>query len=218
MISLRKLSVLREGTPVLNNISLDIALGESIALCGPSGCGKSTLLKTLLGGCHWKEGEFLFEGDKVTAATIQKIRKRSGYIGQENALGGVSVLDAIKQPFQFAAHRSRLFPENEMQRLMQMFSLSEELLERKPSSLSGGQQQRVAIIRVLLLKPDMIIADEPTSALDAETRDAVIQEILATGRTVISTSHDPVWLSHCDRVIFMDNGQIMKEERDVRYG
>ena len=101
-------------------------------------------------------------------------------------MSGPSVREALERPFMFAVYKDRSFPDQELVRLMHRFNLPEELLERHPSSLSGGQRQRFAIVRVLLLKPQLIIADEPTSALDADSRNSVIRELLHSGKTIIS--------------------------------
>ena len=213
MIKLEGLNIVRRGNPVIRNSSLTIEKGQSVALQGPSGCGKSTLLKTLVGGCEWQSGHYLFNHKPVTPGSIQAVRLKTGYIGQENALSGATVIEALQRPFSFRAFRHRLFPEQKLYSLMDYFLLSRSLLDQHPSTLSGGQKQRFAIIRVLLLEPEFIIADEPTSALDAESRDNVIEELLGTGQTVISASHDQHWLDRCERIVMMDNGQIIGDKQ-----
>lgn len=215
MIKLEGLQVVRNGTPVIKESSLTVHKGQSVALRGPSGCGKSTLLKTLVGGCEWQAGRYLLNNEPVTPDNIHRVRLKAGYIGQENALSGPTVLAALQRPFSFRAYRRKSFPEQLLNRLIERFQLSGDLLSHHPSTLSGGQKQRFAIIRVLLLEPELIIADEPTSALDAESRKGVIGELLGNGRTVISTSHDQDWLDQCERIVMMNNGQIIGEKQDV---
>ena len=215
MLKVKHLQATRNGNVMLENINLDIRAGQSYALQGASGCGKSTLLKTLIGGCPWQAEAFLFNGQLVSSDNIQIVRQSTGYIGQENALFGVSVDTCLKQPFEFAAYKNRSFPKAELDRLMQTFSLSESLLKKSPSELSGGQRQRFCIIRALLLRPKLLIADEPTSALDKNNRDAVIDELLNRKHTIISTSHDQQWLDNCDQLIFMSEGRIIRELEHV---
>ena len=215
MLKVNQLQAMRNGKLVLEDISLEIPAGTTCALQGPSGCGKSTLLKTLVGGCHWQATEFLFNGLSITPDTIQMVRQSAAYIGQENPLFGSSVEECLKQPFQFAAYRNRIFPQTELERLIQQFSLPKTLLQKSPSELSGGQRQRFCIIRALLLQPKLIIADEPTSALDQYNRNAVIDELLNQKHTVISTSHDQQWLDCCDQRIFMREGRIIREPEYV---
>ena len=215
MLKVKQFRAIRNGSPVLEDISLEILPGTSCALQGPSGCGKSTLLKALVGGCHWQADEFIFDGQPITKASIQTIRQSAAYIGQENALSGSSVEECLKQPFQFTAYKNRTFPQTELKRLIQKFSLPQALLQKKPSELSGGQKQRFCIIRALLLQPKLIIADEPTSALDKNNRSAVIDELLSQKHTVISTSHDQEWLDCCDQLIFMNEGRIVREPEYV---
>ena len=215
MLKLEGLQVVRDGTLILKRINLDVKRGQSIVLQGPSGCGKSTLLKALVGGCEWQADRYIVDDESVRPDTIQTIRQKTGYIGQENALSGSSIREALMRPFSFKIHRNKSFPKEELQRLIHAFNLSTSLLDRHPSQLSGGQKQRFAIIRVLLLKPALIIADEPTSALDADSREGVLEELLNGGYTVISTSHDPFWLNKCDKIIAMNDGQIVKEVQNV---
>ena len=215
MIKLEGLQVVRNGIPVIKKSSFTVHKGQSVALQGPSGCGKSTLLKTLVGGCEWQADRYLFNNELVTPASIHRVRLKAGYIGQENTLSGATVLEALQRPFSFRAYRGQLFPEQTLYRLIDRFQLSIDLLSHHPSTLSGGQKQRFAIIRVLLLEPELIIADEPTSALDAESRDSIIEELLGNERTVISTSHDQAWLDQCKRIVMMNNGQIIGEKQNV---
>lgn len=215
MLKVKQLQATCSGRQILQGINLNIQSGQSIALQGPSGCGKSTLLKTLVGGCSWQAEEFTFADQKITPDLIQVVRQSAGYIGQENAPSGSCVLDFLKQPFLFAAYKNRTFPQTEMERLMKKFLLSEQLLHQPPATLSGGQRQRFCILRILLLKPMLIIADEPTSALDKENRMAVMDELLNQKRTVISTSHDQQWLDACDELIFMNEGRIVREAEYV---
>ena len=212
MLDIKGLQVTREGIRILDGIDLMVRKGQSVALRGPSGCGKSTLLKALVGGCRWQADHFIINNQPVGVADIHGVRQNTGYIGQESPMSGTSVREALERPFQFAAYKDRKFPEQELARLMHQFHLSEELPERHPSSLSGGQRQRFAIIRVLLLKPQLIIADEPTSALDADSRNSVIRELLHSGKTIISTSHDQHWLNQCNSILIMEKGRIMGEE------
>ena len=215
MLKLEGLQVVRDGTYILKGINLEVGQGRSIVLQGPSGCGKSTLLKALVGGCEWQADRYVVDNEAVQPDTIQVIRQKAGYIGQENVLSGSSIREALMRPFSFKIHHNKPFPEKELQRLIHRFNLSTELLSRHPSQLSGGQKQRFAIIRALLLKPALIIADEPTSALDADSRAGVIEELLNGNHTVISTSHDPLWLNSCDQIIAMNNGQIIEEKQNV---
>ena len=212
MLSIKGLQVVREGNRILDGIDLIVTKGQSVALKGPSGCGKSTLLKALVGGCQWQAEYFIMDNKHVTASNIQNVRQNTGYIGQESPMSGTAIREALERPFLFSVYRRREFPEHELNRLMQAFDLSAELLDRHPSSLSGGQRQRFAIIRILLLNPQLIIADEPTSALDEKSRRSVIKELLLSGRTIISTSHDQEWLDGCSDILMMEEGRILGEE------
>ena len=200
---------------VLKNISFDVNAGDIIAIVGPSGSGKSTLLRCLNMIETPDNGKIIFEGtnllDKNT--NLPLIREKIGMVFQQfNLFNHLSVLDNLI----LAPIKLKVMGEGSAKRKAIML-LDEIGLKNKalsyPSSLSGGQKQRVAIIRTLMMDPDIILFDEPTSALDPEMVGEVldlINMVASENKTMIIVSHEMSFVkSIANRILFLDNGKII---------
>jgi osmoprotectant transport system ATP-binding protein len=178
------------GVEALAPTSLSIAAGETMVLLGPSGSGKSTLLRCLIGLSPFA-GELRFDGEPVR--DWQAVRRRLGYVIQDGGLfphltaRGNVVLAARE----FGWDAARI--DTRVQELARLVALDAAQLERFPGELSGGQRQRVAIMRALMLGPDVLLLDEPLSALDPVTRLRLageLRDIFARlGMTVVMVTH-----------------------------
>jgi polar amino acid transport system ATP-binding protein len=201
----------------LNGASLDIKSGEVVLIIGPSGSGKSTLLRSVNRLEVLTEGEIFIDGDSVTNpdSDIRQIREEVGMVFQDfNLFPHLSVLDNISiSPKQVKKESKASAQENAM-RLLRQVGL-EEKADSYPGELSGGQKQRVAIARALAMNPKVMLFDEPTSALDPEMVKEVLDVMLdlaKNGMTMMVVSHEMGFArAAADRVIFMDEGQIVEE-------
>jgi putative ABC transport system ATP-binding protein len=191
---------------VLDGVSLRVAPRDRVALGGESGAGKSTLLRLVVGAVRPESGRVLFEGEEVTAATVASVRRRIAFVGQEPVMGADTVGEALLLPFTFRTHRQERPAQDSVRRVLERVRLSPGLLEQPCDALSGGERQRVAVARAVLLGKRVFLVDEVTSALDAESRDMVMDLILAPGHTVLSISHDPEWTARCHRRVVLGNG------------
>lgn len=202
-------------TEVLKGISFKVEKGEVISIIGPSGCGKSTLLRCINMLERPNSGRIVFEGTLVTdkKTDLPLIRKKIGMVFQQfNLFPHLTVLDnIILSPVKLGI-MDRDSAVKKAEELLEDISM----LDKKnsyPDELSGGQKQRVAIIRALIMNPDIILFDEPTSALDPEMVGDVLELIMKladTGMTMIVVSHEMSFVKKCaSRVLFMDNGKIM---------
>lgn len=200
---------------VLKGISFKVEKGEVISIIGPSGCGKSTLLRCINMLEKPNSGKIIFEGTLVTdkKTDLPLIRKKIGMVFQQfNLFPHLTVLDnIILSPVKLGI-MDRDSAVKKAEELLEDISM----LDKKnsyPDELSGGQKQRVAIIRALIMNPDIILFDEPTSALDPEMVGDVLKLIMKladTGMTMIVVSHEMSFVKKCaSRVLFMDNGKIM---------
>ena len=227
MLKVENLYKTFDGNEVLSGISLEIHKGEIIAVIGPSGSGKSTLLRCINlleradGGTITVAGDALFEElqpGNVTYAPeseLRKIRLRLGLVFQNfNLFPHFSVLrNIIEAPIKVAG-----IPKEEAKKmalgLLEKMGLTEKA-NAFPFQLSGGQCQRVAIARALALKPDILFFDEPTSALDPELTIEVLKVIrlLASEHmTMVVVTHEMAFAREvANRVIFMDDGEIVEE-------
>ena len=204
-------------TKVLKNINLEINEKERVVIIGPSGCGKSTLLRCINQIEKPTKGKVLFKGipldDKKT--DINKIRIKMGMVFQQfNLFPHLKVIDNII----LAPVKLKLMSQEDAikkgKMLLDKIGLAEKI-NNYPKELSGGQQQRVAIIRALMLDPDLLLFDEPTSALDPEMKQEVLElmkNLGASGLTMIVVTHEMQFVKEfATRVIFIDKRKIIEE-------
>jgi glutamate/aspartate transport system ATP-binding protein len=204
-------------TQVLRHCSTTIAKGEVVVICGPSGSGKSTLIKCINGLEPFQAGSITVDGIDVASprTNLPKLRMRIGMVFQHFELyPHMSALDNIMLAQVRALKRSRAEAEARSRSLLKRVGL-EAKADAKPANLSGGQQQRVAIARALALDPQAMLFDEPTSALDPEMISEVLDvmiELAGEGMTMAVVTHEMGFARRvADRVIFMDQGQIVED-------
>lgn len=193
---------LEDETLAIKDLSMDIHEGEIIGIVGPSGCGKSTLLSIVAGLIKPTSGRAMVNGEFVT-----KPLKNVGYMFQKDQLfDWRNILNNVVIGLQI---QGKLNEESmtEAKDLLKNYGL-EDFMYSYPYQLSGGMRQRVALIRTLLLKPDILLLDEPFSALDYQTRLAISDEVglilRENKKTAILVTHDIAEaISLCDRVIIM---------------
>ncbi len=213
----------------LRGVDIDIKRGEYISIMGPSGSGKSTLFNMIGGLDKPSEGTvFIDEVDmaQLDAFELAWLRCRKiGYIFQTfNLIPVMTALENITLPMIFAGATT----DEQMEkgkRLLEQVGIGHRM-HNKPSQLSGGQQQRVAIARALANNPAIILADEPTGNLDQKTGKEIIELLKKlnkeSGVTVITATHDDKMLRISDRIVVVEDGQVVKittpEEMDLEKG
>jgi putative ABC transport system ATP-binding protein len=209
----------------VRGVSLSVTKGEFVAIVGPSGSGKSTLFYLLGGLTRATEGRVVIDG--VDFATLDdgartKLRKhRIGFVFQKfNLLPTLSAMGNIEIAYAISG-RTEPLDLKYLDYLSEMLSIQGRLKHR-PSELSGGEQQRVAIARALVTRPAIVLADEPTGNLDTKNSDAVLQMLLRSnrelGQTTLMITHNPEAASVATRILYMRDGQIVREERGSRSG
>jgi general L-amino acid transport system ATP-binding protein len=201
----------------LRNIDLNIAQGEHIVICGPSGSGKSTLIRCINGLEPYEEGELIVAGITVTdhEATLEQVRRKVGMVFQQfNLFPHLTVLGNLTLALRLVLRMSAGEAEKLARTQLDRVRIGEQA-HKYPTQLSGGQQQRVAIARTLCLSPQILLFDEPTSALDPEMVKEVLDvmiELAERGVTLVSVTHEMGFArAVADRVIFMDQGQIIEQ-------
>ena len=202
---------------VLRDINLKIAKGERIVICGPSGSGKSTLIRCINRLEAHQQGQLIVDGVEVNddVKNLNVLRRKVGMVFQQfNLFPHLTVLENLT----LAPIQVNKVPKAEAEaRAMQQLERVRiaEQAHKFPLQLSGGQQQRVAIARALCLTPQILLFDEPTSALDPEMINEVLDvmtELAAQGITMLCVTHEMGFAkSVADRVIFMDQGQIVEQ-------
>ena len=208
---------------VLRDIDLDVAKGERIVICGPSGSGKSTLIRCINRLEEHQQGRLVVDGlelaDDVKA--IDAIRKQVGMVFQQfNLFPHLTVLENLTLSPMWVGKIPKKEAEEKAMQQLERVKIAEQAL-KYPLQLSGGQQQRVAIARALCLKPKIMLFDEPTSALDPEMIKEVLDvmvEMADAGITMICVTHEMGFAKAvADRVIFMDQGQIVEQNKPAEF-
>jgi general L-amino acid transport system ATP-binding protein len=202
---------------VLRDIDLQVARGERIVICGPSGSGKSTLIRCINRLEEHQEGRIAVDGvelrDDVKA--IEQVRKEVGMVFQQfNLFPHLTVLQNLTLAPMWVGKTPKKDAEARALQQLQRVRIAEQA-GKYPLQLSGGQQQRVAIARALCLTPKIMLFDEPTSALDPEMIKEVLDvmvELAGQGITMLCVTHEMGFAKAvADRVIFMDQGQIIEQ-------
>ncbi len=202
---------------VLNDINLHVNQGEVLVVCGPSGSGKSTLIRTINKLEPINQGTLIVDGMDLSDSKtdINKLRAEIGFVFQQfNLYPHLSVTRNITLAPIKIRRMSKDEAESQAMTLLERVGLVEKR-DAYPTQLSGGQQQRVAIARALAMKPRIMLFDEPTSALDPEMIGEVLlvmKDLAQSGMTMIVVTHEMGFASEVsDRVVFMDEGQILEE-------
>ena len=202
---------------VLRDIDLKVAKGERIVICGPSGSGKSTMIRCINRLEEHQQGTIVVDGVKLTddLKHIDHIRSEVGMVFQSfNLFPHMTVLDNLV----IGQHLVRRMPKMEAEEVAMTYLERVKITDQAgkyPGQLSGGQQQRVAIARSLCMKPKIMLFDEVTSALDPEMVKEVLDvmiDLAEEGMTMLVVTHEMGFArTVADRVMFMDEGQIIEE-------
>ena len=208
---------------VLREIDLTVKRGERIVICGPSGSGKSTLIRCINRLEEHQQGRIVVDGVELTSdlRSIDAIRADVGMVFQQFKLfPHLTILENCTLAQIWVRRRPKAEAEEIAMKYLTRVRIPEQA-NKYPAQLSGGQQQRVAIARALCMNPKIMLFDEPTSALDPE----MIKEVLDTirglaedGMTMLIVTHEMSFARQvADRIIFMDEGQIIEINRPEEF-
>ena len=216
-VSLRNVNKWYGQYHALRDISLDVARGERVVLCGPSGSGKSTLIRCINRLEEHQNGDIIVDDIPLNAdmKNVDAVRRDVGMVFQHfNLFPHLTVLENCTIAPIWVRKQPKAQAEATARKLLERVKIPEQA-GKYPGQLSGGQQQRVAIARSLCMDPKIMLFDEPTSALDPEMIKEVLDvmvDLARDGMTMICVTHEMAFARQvADRVIFMDQGQIVEQ-------
>ncbi len=202
---------------ILKDFNLEVNKGEVVVIIGPSGCGKSTLLRCINALEDIQGGEVLLDNEAVLKENknISKMRQKIGMVFQSYELfPHKTILENILLAPLKVQKRNRAEAEKEALELLTKVGLADRR-DDYPRQLSGGQKQRVAIVRALCMHPEILLLDEITAALDPEMVREVLEVVLSlakAGSTMLIVTHEMAFArAIADRILFLDNGEIVEE-------
>lgn len=198
---------------ILSDATFSIGKGEFVTITGPSGSGKSTLLKIIASMLSQTSGTIKYKGKDVEEYDPIAYRKEVSYCFQTATLFGKKVKENLAFPYEI---RQETFDEKKAIRYLDKVGLNETYLTKKINDLSGGEKQRIALIRNVLILPEVLLLDEVTSALDEENKKVIgrfVQEMNETKKvTVLWVTHNQSEVAESDRVIKIINGGVKKKD------
>lgn len=211
LLQVKQFSFIIDGRTLWQNLDFQLHSGERLAVAGASGSGKTLLLRTLAGLEPVQTGELIFRDRPLSDWSMPTYRARVVYVPQRPALPEGRVEAALRVPFQFHTHRHKCFPSDRVRELLALLGRDRNFLQQRTEQLSGGETQIVAMLRALLIGPDVLLLDEPTASLDDSATGAM--EALVAGwlqeqpqRAYVWTSHDLQQLQRIsDRVLSLES-------------
>ncbi|MBR7797137.1 MAG: ABC transporter ATP-binding protein [Bacillota bacterium] len=202
----------------LKDVSFDIESGEFVGIMGPSGAGKTTLLNVISTLDQSSSGTIEIAGTNITAMKQNQLAdfrsEQLGFIFQDfNLLENLTVYENIALPLSLKGVSTRHIKPSVMN-VAQKLGI-EKIIDKYPITISGGQKQRVAAARALVHEPAMILADEPTGALDSKNAKSLMETLVHLNEklntSIMLVTHDPLSASYCQRILFIQDGQLYKE-------
>ena len=220
MIKVENLKKSFKEKEVLKGIDLEINKGDILAIIGPSGSGKSTLLRTLNKLEQKTSGNIYFENKNIDELDVNKLREKVGMVFQQfNLFSNMTILENLLVAPLNTKKKQKNQAEKKALDLLEKIGLSDKK-NSYPKELSGGQKQRIAIIRALMMEPDLILFDEPTSALDPEMVKDVLdlmKDLANDGMTMAIVTHEMEFAKQVsNKIIIMDDGEIVEESQNPK--
>ncbi len=216
-IEIKDLSFSYDNDKFINNLNLNIEYGEMLGIMGNTGCGKSTLVQLIAGLIKPNNGQIIIDGDNITNKKFDKaiLRKKLGIVFQFPEMQLFE--QTVQKDIYFGLKKFRLSDEEKYKRAKDILALLnldfDKIKDKSPLALSGGEKRKIAVAGILVWNPKYLILDEPIAGLDSDSRENfmnLLVKLKKTGITIIIISHNADYIAeYCDRVIVMDNGQIV---------
>lgn len=216
-IEIKDLSFSYDNDKFINNLNLNIEYGEMLGIMGNTGCGKSTLVQLIAGLIKPDNGQIIIDGDNITNKKFDKaiLRKKLGIVFQFPEMQLFE--QTVQKDIYFGLKKFRLSDKEKYKRAKDILALLnldfDKIKDKSPLALSGGEKRKIAVAGILVCNHKYLILDEPIAGLDSDSRENfmnLLVKLKETGITIIIISHNADYIAeYCDRVIVMDNGQIV---------
>lgn len=216
-IEIKDLSFSYDNDKFINNLNLNIECGKMLGIMGNTGCGKSTLVQLIAGLIKPDYGQIIIDGDDITSKKFDKaiLRKKLGIVFQFPEMQLFE--QTVQKDIYFGLKKFRLSDEEKYKRAKDILALLnldfDKIKDKSPLALSGGEKRKIAVAGILVCNPKYLILDEPIAGLDSDSREnfmKLLVKLKKNGITIIIISHNADYIAeYCDRVIVMDNGQIV---------
>ena len=220
ILSIENLNIFYDDFHAVKDASLNLDQKEIVVICGPSGSGKSTLIRSIAGLEKYKSGQVLINNKKMTDKEVMKENIFGMVFQQFNLFPHLTISENITLPLQKVKKITKKNSLDIADEVLQKVKIFDQK-DKYPSQLSGRQQQRCAIARSLAMSPKIMLFDEPTSALDPEMIKEVLDvmsDLASSGMTMIIVTHEMGFAKLvADRIIFMDNGQIIENNNSDEF-
>ena len=200
-INVNNLTLGYDGHALFEDVTFEVRSGQKLCIDGPSGCGKSSIFKAMMGFVRPQRGTIAIDNQPVNNKTVWSLRHNIAYITQEPDLGSQTVLERIRQPFDYKANAHLQLQMERIYSYFEQFNLSRKLLDKQTTDLSGGEKQRISIIIALLLDRDLLLLDEPTSALDKASKQILRTILSGLDTTMVFVCHEDILLDMADAML-----------------
>lgn len=200
-LSVNNLTLGYGGHTLFEDVTFEVRSGQKLCIDGPSGCGKSSIFKAMMGFVRPQRGTIAIDNQPVNNKTVWSLRHNIAYITQEPDLGSQTVLERIRQPFDYKANAHLQLQMERIYSYFEQFNLSRKLLDKQTTDLSGGEKQRISIIIALLLDRDLLLLDEPTSALDKASKQILRTILSGLDTTMVFVCHEDILLDMADATL-----------------
>lgn len=210
MLEINNISYVADNKHILENISFAVGKGELMMVSGPSGSGKSTLLRIIGDQLSPTSGDIRFNGRSILEYRPEEYRQRVSYVFQTPTLFMHTVIEDLEFPYRIREMEPDL---ERIRELLPEVGLTVDILTKESRVISGGEKQRVALLRSLLIAPDILLLDEVTASLDKENARMIedtVRKLSEKGITVIWVTHDPDQLELSDRVLVIREGKVVE--------
>lgn len=201
MIELSGINLRFKDKTIFEGFNFFVDKGEKVVLRAPSGQGKTSLLHIIMGFLRPDSGTVKIGGDVLKRSTVDDIRRRICYIGQDVSLPGGRAGDLFDEISSFAVNRHKDFSRRSITAQLEKVSLPESVLNKKVEDVSGGERRRLAYTACVLMNRDIWLLDEISAGLDDMRKRAVMDDVAANDKTVVVVSHDDAWLSYSVRSV-----------------